>query len=122
MTVLILATERDISTDRMVRALAERDVPVFRADLSWFPQQLSVDAELRDGQWTGRLATPYREVALEGLRSIWYRNPSSFRFPAAMSTTERRHAQHEAKPGLGGVLGALPVRWVNQSQPARRRR
>ncbi|MGH3828850.1 MAG: ATP-grasp ribosomal peptide maturase [Pseudonocardiaceae bacterium] len=113
MTVLILATERDISADRMVRALAERDVPVFRADLSWFPQQLSVDAELRDGQWTGRLVTPYREVALEELRSIWYRNPSSFRFPAAMSTTERRHAQHEAKLGLGGVLGALPVRWVN---------
>ncbi|MGH3719138.1 MAG: ATP-grasp ribosomal peptide maturase [Pseudonocardiaceae bacterium] len=113
MTVLILATERDISADRMVRALADRDVPVFRADLSWFPQQLSVDAELRDGRWTGRLATPYREVTLEGLRSAWYRNPSSFHFPAAMSATERRHAQHEAKLGLGGVLGALPIRWVN---------
>lgn len=50
MTVLILATERDISADRMVRALTERDVPVFRADLGWFPQQLSLDAELRDGQ------------------------------------------------------------------------
>jgi hypothetical protein len=59
------------------------------------------------------LATPYREVTLEGLRSIWYRNPSSFQFPMAMSHTERQHAQHEAKLGLGGVLGALPVRWVN---------
>jgi glutathione synthase/RimK-type ligase-like ATP-grasp enzyme len=59
------------------------------------------------------LATPYREVTLEKLRSIWYRNPSSFQFPVAMSSTERRHVQHEAKLGLGGVLGALPVRWVN---------
>ena len=111
--MLILATERDISADRMVQALADRDVPVFRADLSWFPQQLSVDAELRDGRWTGRLATPYHEVTLEGLRSAWYRSPSSFRFPAVMSGTERWHAQHEAKLGLGGVLGALAVRWVN---------
>lgn len=113
MSVLILATERDISADRMVRALADRDVPVFRTDLSWFPRQLTLDAELRDGRWVGRLATPYREVALEQLRSIWYRSPSAFRFPAAMSSTERRHAQHEAKLGLGGVLGSLPVRWVN---------
>lgn len=108
MTVLILATERDISADRMVRALVDRDAPVFRADLSWFPQQLSFDAELRDGRWAGRLATPYREVTLEELWSAWYRNPSNFRFPAAMSTAERRHAQHEAKLGLGGVLGATP--------------
>ncbi|MGH4016364.1 MAG: ATP-grasp ribosomal peptide maturase [Pseudonocardiaceae bacterium] len=113
MTVLILATERDISADRMVRALTDRAVPVFRVDLSWFPQRLSVEAELRDGRWVGRLATPYREVTLDGLRSIWYRNPSSFQFPAAMSSTERQHAQHEAKLGLGGVLGSLPVRWVN---------
>lgn len=113
MTVLILATAHDISADRMVQALADRDIPVFRVDLSSFPQQLSFDAELRDGRWTGRLATPYRQVTLERLRSIWYRNPSSFQFPAAMSGTERQHTQHEAKLGLGGVLGALPVRWVN---------
>ncbi len=30
MTVLILATVRDISADRMVRTLTDRDVPVFR--------------------------------------------------------------------------------------------
>lgn len=30
-----------------------------------------------------------------------------------MTGTERQHAQHEAKLGLGGVLGALPVRWIN---------
>lgn len=55
MTVLILAGERDVSADRMVRALGDRGVPVFRADLGWFPQQLTLDAELRDavGGWSG---------------------------------------------------------------------
>jgi len=109
-TVLILATEHDISADRMVRALTDRDVPVFRVDLSWFPQQLSFDAELRDDRWMGRLATPYREVTLEELRSIWYRNPSSFQFPAAMSGTER-HADAGYKPRqlLGAVRAGLSV-------------
>lgn len=81
--------------------------------MNWFPQQLTLDAELRNGQWVGRLVTPYREVTLEGIRSVWYRNPSGFRFPPAMSGTERQHAQHEAKLGFGGVLSALPVRWIN---------
>ncbi|MPZ64441.1 MAG: ATP-grasp ribosomal peptide maturase [Pseudonocardiaceae bacterium] len=113
MTVLILATEHDISVDRVVRALADRDVPVFRADLGWFPRQLTLDAELRDGRWVGQLATAHRDVALEDLRSVWYRGPSAFEFPVTMSATERRHAQHEAKLGLGGVLASLPVLWVN---------
>ena len=113
MTVLILAGERDVSADLMVRALGDRGVPVFRADLGWFPQQLTLDAELRDGRWVGRLATPHREVALEELRSVWYRSPSTFRFPAGLSGTERQQALHEAKLGVGGVLGALPVLWVN---------
>lgn len=113
MTVLILAAERDVSADRMVRALDDRGVPVFRADLGWFPRKLTLDAELRDGQWVGRLATSHREVDLQEVRSVWYRSPSAFCFPAGMSDTERRHAHHEAKLGVGGVLGALAVLWVN---------
>jgi len=38
-TVLILAGERDVSADRMVCVLGDRGVPVFRADLGWFPEQ-----------------------------------------------------------------------------------
>jgi ATP-grasp ribosomal peptide maturase len=112
-TVLILAAERDLSADVMVRLLDERGVAVFRADVGWFPQRLALDAELHDGRWIGRLATAHREVPLQDIRSVWYRSPSSFRFPCAMSQVERRHAGHEAKLGLGGVLGSLPVLWVN---------
>lgn len=61
----------------------------------------------------GRLATAHRQVVLQELRSVWYRSQSAFRFPAAMSHIERRHAGHEAKLGLGGVLGSMPVLWVN---------
>lgn len=113
MTVLILAAEFDVSADQMVLVLRERGVPVCRVDTAWFPSQLSVDAELQDGRWRGWLRTPGREVELEGLRSVWYRSPTTFQFSPELSGAERHHAFLEAKYGLGGVLSSLPVLWVN---------
>ena len=118
MTVLVLASEFDVSADRMVLALADHDAPVFRVDTAWFPTGLSVDAELRDGRWVGRLSTPYRSAELEGLRSIWYRSPTAYRFPGELSPAERQHAFMEAKFGLGGTLASLDVLWVNHPNRA----
>jgi ATP-grasp ribosomal peptide maturase len=113
MTVLILAPELDFTADRMVKALEDRAVSVARVDTAWFPQRASVDAELRDGRWMGTLSAGGRVIALEDLRSIWYRSPGAFTFPAELSPTERHWATTEAKLGLGGVLASLPVLWVN---------
>jgi ATP-grasp ribosomal peptide maturase len=117
MTVLILAAEFDVSADQMVLALREREVPVGRVDTAWFPTRLSIDAEMRDGRWRGRLRAPGRDIELEGLRSVWYRSPSTFQFPVELSGAERQHAFLEAKYGFGGVLSSLPLLWVNH--PAR---
>lgn len=117
MTVLILAQDFDRTADHVVRALCGREVPVVRFDLSWFPRQLSIDAELLDGRWCGHLRAEHRGVRLEDIRSIWYRSPSTFALPDGMSGPERVHAHREGKVGLGGVLGSLPVLWVNH--PAR---
>ncbi|MGQ0778926.1 MAG: ATP-grasp ribosomal peptide maturase [Pseudonocardiales bacterium] len=113
MTVLVIASELDRTVDGVVAALAHRGVPVFRADCSWFPQRLTLDAELRDGRWQGYLATVDRRVELAQVRSIWYRNPAPFVFPAGMSQAELQHAEREARIGLGGVLMSLPAAHVN---------
>ncbi len=113
MTVLVLAQELDRAVDGVVSALADLDVPVFRADCSWFPQRLTLDAELDDGRWRGYLATAHRRLELADVRSIWYHSPSPFVFPAGMSQAEQRHAEQEARIGLGGVLTSLPVLQVN---------
>ncbi|MGH3547446.1 MAG: hypothetical protein ACRDQU_04845, partial [Pseudonocardiaceae bacterium] len=55
MTVLILASEFDVSADQMILALRSREVPVCRVDTRWFPTQLSIDAQLGDGRWRGWL-------------------------------------------------------------------
>lgn len=113
MTVLVLAPERDFTADRMVKVLEDRAVLVARVDTAWFPQRANVDAELRNGRWVGTLSAGGRAIAFEELRSVWYRNPSAFCFPAELSATERNWAMSETKLGLGGVLASLPVKWIN---------
>lgn len=63
------------------------------------------------------LANGHRESRLSDIRSVWYRNPTGFVLPDGMSATERRHAESEARAGLGGVLSSLDVLWCNH--PAR---
>lgn len=113
MTILVLAAELDLTADRVIRALEERDASVARFDTAWFPQRAGLDAELRNGRWTGTLSAGGRTIAIEEVRSIWYRSPGAFVFPRELSATERNWAMTETKLGLGGVLAALPVLWMN---------
>lgn len=117
MTVLVLAADRDPTADRVVKALRDRDTPVIRVDTAHFPQRASLDAEFRHGSWTGTFRIGRTIAVLEEVRSVWYRSPGAFEFASGLSATERHWAMTESKLGLGGVLTALPVRWVNH--PAR---
>lgn len=117
MTVLVLASDRDPTADRVTGILRERAVPHVRFDTAWFPQRAGIKAEFRSGRWTGSLTAGETSVALEDLRAVWYRSPGAFTFPASLSSTERHWAMTESKLGIGGVLTALPLLWVNH--PAR---
>lgn len=119
MTVVIFAQQADSPVDVMVRQLTERSVPVFRADTSWFPRRLVLDARLSDdGRWTGQLSTTHRTVDLGAIRSIWYRDPTAFSFAEGLTDVERAYAHREARLGLGGVLASLDVLWVNHPNRA----
>jgi ATP-grasp ribosomal peptide maturase len=114
MTVLVLAREFDPTADAVVKILADRRVPVFRADLSEFPIRLRLHAHLdRSGRLTGRLWNDYRSVRLEDIRSIWNRNPSTYVLAPELSGQEREFAYREAKLALGGILASLAVVWAN---------
>ncbi|QSB14596.1 ATP-grasp ribosomal peptide maturase [Natronosporangium hydrolyticum] len=117
MTVLVLTEQIDPTADQVIALLNQREVPVLRADTSWFPKCLQVAGEMVNGEWVGQIRTQHRQVALSDVRAIWYRHPTGFEFPEGMSAAERRHAAYEAKFGLAGVLWSLPVQWVNH--PAR---
>lgn len=118
MTVVVFAQDCDASVDQVIRQLTDREVPVFRADTSWFPQHLRIDARLESDRWTGCLLTDHHRVDLDDIRSIWYRDPTAFDFPANLSQSERRFAFREARLGLGGVLASLDTLWVNHPNRA----
>ncbi len=114
MTVLILADDGDPSVDLVVEELHKREWPTARFDTGAFPTSLDFDATLDSGRWTERLQTPHRCVELEAITSIWRRSATAFQFPVSLSGPERQHAATEAKLGLGGVLLALPVPWLDR--------
>ncbi|HWR46551.1 MAG TPA: hypothetical protein VN327_02865 [Pseudonocardiaceae bacterium] len=119
MTVVVLAQQADTPVDVVVRELTAREVPVFRADTSWFPRDLVLEARLStDGRWTGELRTKHRTVDLEAIRAIWHRDPGAFSFAEGMTEVERGYAHREARLGFGGVLASLDVLWVNHPNRA----
>ncbi|MGH3754921.1 MAG: ATP-grasp ribosomal peptide maturase [Pseudonocardiaceae bacterium] len=113
MTVLIVTQELDATADEVVLALADRGVPVFRIDRAWFPQRLTLEAEFRDGRWTGCLRTAERCVELGDIQSVWYRWRSTFVLSPQLSPQDRRHAEREACTGFDGVVCSLDARHVN---------
>ncbi|MEU3186917.1 ATP-grasp ribosomal peptide maturase [Streptomyces sp. NPDC006923] len=115
--VLVIASRDDWPTDRVVKVLADRGVPVFRMDTSEFPKDLTLAGRIdaRRG-WAGALASPHRVIDLADVTAVYYRAPRAWDFPRGMSDAERRFAAAQARAGLGGVLSALDCRWV--SHPA----
>ncbi|WP_414942694.1 MvdC/MvdD family ATP grasp protein [Amycolatopsis sp. cmx-11-51] len=113
MTVLVLARDFDPTADAVITKLTAQHVPVFRTDLAAFPAQLRLDARLRGGTWTGRLWNAHHEVDLADIRSIWNRNPSTYRADNTLAPDVQDFCYREAKLGFGGVLAALNVLWAN---------
>lgn len=113
MTVLILARDFEPQVDRVVTELGRRGTPVFRTDLSAFPQQLVMNARVGPDGLEVELVTSQRSVHVRDIKSVWYRHPSHFVFPEGMSEPERRHAAAEARCGVGGLLSSINALWVN---------
>ncbi|MFG2861858.1 ATP-grasp ribosomal peptide maturase [Streptomyces sioyaensis] len=111
--VLILAGRFDPTCDLVVEELNRRAVPVFRADMAEFPLRLTLAASLSGSRWHGTLANDRRTLDLASVRSVYYRRPTRPRFPEQMSAEARKVAETEARWGFGGLLTALPGRWLS---------
>ncbi|GAA5611683.1 ATP-grasp ribosomal peptide maturase [Streptomyces platensis] len=110
--VLILAGRFDPTCDLVVEELNRRAVPVFRADMAEFPLRLTLAASLSGSRWHGTLANDRRTLDLASVRSVYYRRPTHPKFPEQMAAEARTVAEREARWGFGGLLTALPCRWL----------
>ncbi|MEU3995450.1 MvdC/MvdD family ATP grasp protein [Streptomyces fungicidicus] len=133
-TVLVVTALEDVTADRVVAALNEREVPVVRVDPADVGPVLMFGFRLDAGRpaWRGRLRTASREVEPGEGAAVYYRRPAPYgsRF-AHLPRQQGDFAAAEARHGLGGVLNALSgVRYVNhpaavaraESKPAQLRR
>ncbi|NJP47721.1 ATP-grasp ribosomal peptide maturase [Streptomyces sp. PRB2-1] len=114
-SVLVLTNDRDVTADVVLRLLHERQVPVVRCDPGI---DLHMGAALSahygaDGRH-GTLRTPTREVALDDIRSVWVRRPSTYAGPPGLGGEDRRFAADQSSWGSGGILASLPgAHYVN---------
>lgn len=110
--VLILAGRFDPTCDLVVEELNRRAVPVFRADMAEFPLRLTLAARLSGDAWHGTLSNNRRTLDLDTVRSVYYRRPTRPTLAEGMTAEARKVAETEARWGFGGLLSALPCRWL----------
>lgn len=111
-TVLILTGRDDLTADAVVEELAQRGENVVRYDTADFPTASRLAVSLTGDGWAGSL-TGSRVLRLEAVKSVWWRRPNEFVTPEDWPGPARALAVSEARSGLLGVLGSLPVRWIN---------
>ncbi|MEU1004599.1 ATP-grasp ribosomal peptide maturase [Streptomyces tibetensis] len=109
-TVLIVTALEDVTADRVVDVLNEREVPVVRVDPADIGPDLRFGFRLGedDSSWDGRLLTPSREVDVREVAAVYYRRPTPYTNAFEhLPRQQRDFASAEARHGLGGVLNAL---------------
>ncbi|MEV0290393.1 ATP-grasp ribosomal peptide maturase [Kribbella sp. NPDC050820] len=114
--VLVLTGRDDLTADAVVDELARRKASVVRYDTSDFPQASRVAVALGRHGWEGHLSAE-RSIDLQTISAVWWRRPAEFNVPVDWPDEARAFAVSEARVGVLGVLGSLPVRWINH--PAR---
>lgn len=113
-TVLIVTRRDDVSADRVEEVIVKRGGSPYRIDTADFPQKLHLGVELENSGWRGVLVSRSAgRISLDELLSVYVRRPQPFQFSSKLTPAEQRHAGHEARYGLGGVLMSLAVRWCN---------
>ncbi|MEU3255599.1 ATP-grasp ribosomal peptide maturase [Streptomyces sp. NPDC006997] len=109
-TVLVVTALEDVTADRVIAALNEREVPVARVDPADIGPGLTFGARIGAGApaWAGRLVTGSREVELGEVAAVYYRRPTPYaaRFEH-LPAQQRDFAAAEARHGLGGILNHL---------------
>ncbi len=112
-TVLVVTAHRDLTADVVVEALKRRGASIAQIDTGDFPIQSQLAAAISARGIEGQFKAANVEVDFSSVRSIYYRRPTRFRFPAGLSDADTLLATTEARLGFGGVLMALDVLWIN---------
>ncbi|MFE4665278.1 ATP-grasp ribosomal peptide maturase [Streptomyces sp. NPDC056716] len=97
----------DSTADLVLEELARRRVPVVRLDPGDFPSEVTVKAGLDESGLGGTIDTTTRSLALDHVRSVYWRRPRPYAGPPGLGSAESQWCAEQARYGLGGILAAL---------------
>ncbi|MFD0415787.1 ATP-grasp ribosomal peptide maturase [Streptomyces sp. NPDC127108] len=109
-TVLVVTALEDVTADKVIAALNEREVPVVRVDPADIGPTLSFgfDIGANSPVWSGRLRTASREVELGEVAAVYWRRPTPYAARYGhLPGQQRDFCVAEARHGLGGILNNL---------------
>jgi ATP-grasp ribosomal peptide maturase len=111
--ILVLTQKVDPHADHVVTRMTGRGLPVIRFDTAEFPLHAVLNARYSGRELFASLSTADHRLALEDVRSVWYRRPTRFQFHPAMPAEERQFAHQEALMAIGGLFRCAECLWVN---------
>lgn len=114
-SVLVLTNLYDVTSDAVLRILAERRVPVVRLEPGTdLHSGASLSTKYCTGEQRGTLRTMSRTLDLTQVRSVWLRRPSPYQGPPELHGQDRRFVAEQSFWGAGGILASLPeAHYVN---------
>ncbi|MFJ3552393.1 ATP-grasp ribosomal peptide maturase [Streptomyces sp. NPDC090114] len=112
--VLVVTRLDDATADVVIGELGRRSVPVVRLDPGDFPETVRVAARADGARLTGEVRTETRDLALDTIRSVYWRRPRPCSAPDGLDGPDADWCAQQARHGLGGILAALPgAHYVN---------
>ncbi|MGW5211157.1 ATP-grasp ribosomal peptide maturase [Streptomyces sp. NPDC004051] len=112
--VLVVTRLDDATADVVIEELNRRSVPVVRLDPGDFPQTVTMSARVESSWLTGEVRTETRAVALDAVRSVYWRRPRPYSASEGLNGPDADWCAQQARHGFGGILTSLPgAHYVN---------
>lgn len=116
MTIVIISEPTDVHAQSVMTELARAGEPDARIlDFRDVPQRIVVDMALSNAKGSGFAITMAdgRRLALDQVRSFWWRRPQAFMLPAGMDPQAQHFALTELATAFQGMWQASEALWVN---------
>ena len=114
--VLIVAKEDDAHARKVAGLLQERhSTEAIVCDTGAFPRQMSLSAGIENSRLWLQMTVPGRRIALDRVRSIWWRRPQPLEVDPRIDAPDvRSFTFHECISGLYGILRCCGTSlWMN---------
>jgi glutathione synthase/RimK-type ligase-like ATP-grasp enzyme len=114
-SILVISHDDDIHAREVLRHLETRGAEAVVLDTGRIPRETAITlAHDPEGAWRGSMELDGRALALESVRSVWWRRPRPYGLHDEIGGAEDRHfAYAETNATMAALWSLLDANWVN---------